>query len=138
LPISTFLDSSVLIAAYGGRSPERDLALKIINDPSDWFIVSAFLYLETLPKAVHSKRLAEVTFYNNYFDNAFLWVNDLESIVRIARDESEQHGLAAMDALHVAAAHLGKAEVLLTLERKTKPMYRSTLVRVAYLESVSG
>ena len=124
----------MLIAAHRGRSPERDLALEIINDQSRGFIVSPFLYLETLPKAVHSRREAEITFYNTYFDNAFLWVNDVESIVAIAQQESERHGLAAMDALHVAAAHLGKAEVLFTLERRSKPMHRSTLVRVAYLE----
>ena len=124
----------MLIAAHWGRSPERDLALEIVNDRSRMFIVSPFLYLETLPKAVHSRREAEITFYSTYFDNAFLWVNDVESIVAIAQQESERHGLAAMDALHVAAAHLGKAEVLFTLERRTKPMHRTTLVRVAYLE----
>jgi predicted nucleic acid-binding protein len=130
------LDSSVLIAAHRGRSPERESALKIINDSSRGFIVSPFLYLEAIPKAVHSKRTAEIIFYRTYFDKAFRWVNDVESIVRIAQQESERHGLAAMDALHVAAVHLGEAEILFTLERKTKPMHRATLVRVAYLESV--
>jgi hypothetical protein len=41
-----------------------------------------------------------------------------------------------MDALHVAAAHMGEAEVLYTLEQNTKPMHRTSLVRVAYLDPV--
>jgi predicted nucleic acid-binding protein len=49
------------------------------------------------------------------------------------REESERHGLAAMDALHVAAAHLGEAEVLYTFERNEKPMHRTTLVQVVSL-----
>ena len=63
-----------------------------------------------------------------------IWINDVESIVRIARDESEQCGLAAMDALHVAAAYLAEAEVLYTLERSQKPIHRTSLVRVVFLE----
>jgi hypothetical protein len=39
-------------------------------------------------------------------------------------------GLAAMDALHMATAHLAEAEVLYTLERSGKPIHRTSLVRV--------
>jgi hypothetical protein len=38
-----------------------------------------------------------------------------------------------MDALHLAAAHLAGADEFITTERPQKPIYRSTLVRVAYL-----
>jgi predicted nucleic acid-binding protein len=86
--------------------------------------------------AIHFKREAEITFFKAYFENADLWINDLEAMVRIAQQESERHALAAMDALHVAAAHVGKADVLIALEKKTKPMHRTSLVRVAYLEPV--
>jgi predicted nucleic acid-binding protein len=137
LPIITFLDSSVLIAAHRGQSPDRESALRIMNDSSRALIVSPFLYLETVPKAVYSNRTAEIIFYRTYFDNAFRWVNDVESVVQIALDQSERHGLAAIDALHVAAAHLGEAEVLFTLEQKTKPMHRANIVRVPYLEPIS-
>jgi predicted nucleic acid-binding protein len=133
LSIITFLDSSVLIAAHKGRPPHGESALRIINDSSRAFIVSPFLYLETVPMAIHFKKEAEIAFFKAYFEGAHLWVNDLEEMVRVAQEESERHGLAAMDALHVAAAYLGKADVFLALEKKTKPMYRTSLIRVAYL-----
>ena len=63
-------------------------------------------------------------------DNAHKRVDDVESIVQLAVVEAERCGLAAMDALHVAAAYLGEAEVLYTLERPEKPMFRTSLVRV--------
>ena len=84
--------------------------------------------------AFHFKKEAEIAFFKSYFDSAHFWVNDLEDMVRIAQEESERHGLAAMDALHVAGAYLGKADVFFALEKKTKPMHRTALVRVAYLE----
>ena len=127
----------MLIAAHKGRPPNGEAALRIINDSSRAFIVSPFLYLETVPMAIHFKNDAEIAFFKAYFDSAHLWVNDLEAMVGIAQEESERHGLAAMDALHVAAAYLGKADVLLALEKKTKPMHRTDRVRVAYLQSVS-
>ena len=83
-----------------------------------------------MPKAVYHQRQLEVEFYRTYFDSVRIWINDVESIVRIAREESELCGLAALDALHVAAAYLAEAEVLYTLERAEKPIYRTSLVRV--------
>ena len=130
----TFLDSSVLIAAHRGQSGERELALAVLKDRSRVFIASPFLYLETMPKALYFQRTSEVRFYRIYFDNVRIWINDVEAIVRIARDESERCGLAALDALHVAAAYLADAEVLLTLERKKRAMHRASLVRVVDLE----
>ena len=38
-----------------------------------------------------------------------------------------------MDALHVAAAFLQKADGLITTEKPDKPMYRTALVKVCWL-----
>ena len=133
MAVRTFLDTSVLIAAHRGKPPDREPCLAIINDPSRFFIASPFLYLETMPKAIYYQNKLEIEFYRTYFDNVRIWVNDVESMLRIARDESERCGLAGMDALHVAAASMARAEVLYTLERK-KPFHRTTLVRVVRIE----
>ena len=77
----------MLIAAHKGRSPNGESALRIINDSSRAFIVSPFLYLETVPMAIHFKNEAEIAFFKAYFDSAHFWVNDLEEIVRIAQEE---------------------------------------------------
>lgn len=126
----TFVDSNVLIAAYKGKSLE---AKGIVRDSNLWFIASDFLYLEVMPKPVYFKKWDEVGFYRTFFDSARVWIRDAEEMIRIAREESERCGLAAMDALHVAAAFLGEAEVLYTLEGKRKPMHQTSLVRVVSL-----
>jgi predicted nucleic acid-binding protein len=110
------------------------MALAIVNNRSRVFVASPFLYLEVMPKAIYFRRSSEIEFYTTYFDNVRIWINDVEAIVRIARGESERCGLAAMDALHVAAAYLAEAEALFTLERKTGGMHRASLVRVVELE----
>ena len=51
----------------------------------------------------------------------------------IAEQEARTHGLGALDALHVAAAHLMAADELVTTEGPHKPVHRTGLVRVVYL-----
>ena len=95
-------------------------------------MVSSFLYLEVGPKATFHKRRVEATFYDRFFRDA-KWVRDLEQIDEVARAEAEKHGLGAMDALHLAAAHVGGAAELITTEKRSKPIHRSSLVKVVYL-----
>ena len=134
MAILTFLDSDVLIAAHRGKPAQREPCLAILNDSGGAFVASPFVELETLPKAVYFQNALEIEFYRTYFDNVRIWINDVESIVRIAREESQRRGIAAMDALNVAAAYLAKAEVLYTMERREKPIYRTSLVRVVRVE----
>ncbi len=130
MAIRTFLDTCVLIAAHRGKPALREPSLAIVNEHARFFIASPFLYLEAMPKAIYHQNKLESEFYKAYFDKVLIWINDVESIVRIARNESEKCGLGAMDALHVAAAYMAEAEVLYTLERSEKPIHRTTLVRV--------
>jgi hypothetical protein len=44
--------------------------------------------------------------------------------------EAVRHGIAVVDALHVAAAHLSRCVALVTTEKPTKPMFRTGLVKV--------
>ncbi len=105
-----------------------------MNEHARAFSASPFLYLETMPKAIYHKNGLEIEFYRAYFDKALIWINDVESIVSVARSESEQCGLSAIDALHVAAAYLAEAQVLYTLEHREKPIHRTSLVRVVSIE----
>ncbi len=41
-----------------------------------------------------------------------------------------------MDALHIASAQVMSAVDFITVERKSKPLYRTTLVRVLFLDDV--
>lgn len=135
MPILTFLDANVLFAAHRGNPNVRDRALALLSQPERHFIASPFLRLEVMPKAVYHRNTSEVDFYQAYFDNVRVWVNDVDSIVRLATEESERCGINAMDALHVAAAHLAEANVLVTIEGREKPIYRTSLVQVVCLEA---
>jgi predicted nucleic acid-binding protein len=84
-----------------------------------------------VPKAVYHKKRLEKSFYDEYF-RAAEWIRDLERIEALAQTEAARSGLAAMDALHVAAAHLAEADEFITTERAGKPIYRSSVIRAIY------
>jgi len=130
--IRTFLDSGVLLAAVRSAGPDRERALRLLEDSERTFITSPFVHLELVPKAVYHKKRLELRFYEEYF-RAAEWCRDLEGIAAVAEREAAKSGLSAMDALHVAAAHLAAADEFITTERPEKPLFRTKLVRVSYL-----
>jgi predicted nucleic acid-binding protein len=130
--VRTFLDSGVLLAAARSVSRDRERALQILEDSGRTFLTSPFVHLELVPKAIFHKKRLEKAFYDEYF-NAAEWFRDLDKIEATARTEAAKSGLAAMDALHLAAAHLSGADEFITTERPEKPMYRSSLVKIVYL-----
>jgi predicted nucleic acid-binding protein len=47
-----------------------------------------------------------------------------QGLVSEASEQAQRAGLAAMDALHVAAARAGEAAEFITVERPGKPLFR--------------
>ena len=140
----TFLDSGVLIAAARGNMAQSLAALRILSDRDLRFAAalryrefasSAFIQLETLPKATYHNQQAEVRFYESFFSNVTLWATELEQIVQTGNRIASTYGLAAMDALHLAAALTVDAEEFVTTEKTTKPMHRVTEIRVVSIAS---
>lgn len=82
--------------------------------------------LEVLPKARYHKRRGEVAFYETYFRGLgrSRLVPLARSLVRVAMTEAEKWGLAAVDALHVAAAREARCVEFITTERAEKPLFR--------------
>ena len=113
----TFLDAGVLIAGARGEDADRERALQILADSGRSFVASSFLFLEVAAKATFNKRLVESAFYDRFFRDA-KWVPEFERVDAVARSEAEKHGLGAMDALHLAAAHVGGAIAALTLPQQ--------------------
>lgn len=134
--LRTFLDAGVLVDAARGRAPQAEVALRVLDDPAREFIASPFLRLELLPKAVYHRNNVEVRFYSRYLRNAGFWADDLSAILETATREANHSGLNALDALHVAAAHLMGADELITTEKPAKPIHRNRLVRTVWLYSV--
>ena len=95
-------------------------------------MTSPFVHLELIPKAVYHKKRLERSFYDEYF-RAAEWIRDLNHIEEIAQAKAAKSGLAAMNALYVAAAHLAGTHEFVTTERPGKPIYRSSLIRAVYL-----
>jgi hypothetical protein len=53
--------------------------------------------------------------------------------VELAQKECAKSGINAMDGLHVAAAHLLRADEFVTTEKPARSIYRSALVKIVYL-----
>ena len=132
--IRTFLDSGVLIAAARLLDPDGERALKFLDDPNRLFLTSPFVHLEVVPKAIFFRKRMERSFYDTYFKNA-VWFREVDKIEVAARTEAARAGLGAMDALHLAAAHLSRADEFITTEKPNKAIHRFSLVKVVYLFS---
>jgi predicted nucleic acid-binding protein len=118
-PERTYLDSCLLIAAFMGKGEVGRRAMKILDDPKRHFVVSDAVRLEVPPKPRHEKRTEELTFYDAIFQEA----ENVEALAN-AQTLAERYGLSAMDAVHIALALHAKADVLVTKESPTKPMFR--------------
>lgn len=129
----TFIDSGVLITASQGTEDLSNRAIKAITSVDREYASSQFIKLEILPKALYHSQSNEVEFYQTFFSAVTYWADDLEKIVDNSFKIASEYGLAAMDALHIAAAISVEAEEFITTEKLTKPMYRVTDLRVVYL-----
>jgi predicted nucleic acid-binding protein len=130
--IRTFFDSGVLIAAARSLDPDGERAIQLLEEPNRIFLTSPFVHLEVVPKAIFFKKRLEQSFYDHYFRNA-LWFREVGKIEAAAQTEAAHSGLSAMDALHLAAAHLSHADEFVTTEKPNRAIHRSGLVKVVYL-----
>jgi predicted nucleic acid-binding protein len=119
--IRTYLDAGVLIAAARGNAAIALRALEVLDDPNREFASSIFLKLEVLPKATYHRNVAEAEFYQAFFDTVVYWADALDSVTAEAFKEACGLGLAALDALHVAAAVSVGAAELVTTEKPENP-----------------
>jgi predicted nucleic acid-binding protein len=120
----TFLDAGVLIAAARGTGIIPVRAHALLDDPERSFITSEYIRMEVLPKALYYRRNQEVLVYEMFFSRAVQIVPSSSSLIRQAYTDACTFGLAALDALHVAAAKFSGAEEFITTERSTKPLFR--------------
>jgi predicted nucleic acid-binding protein len=123
-PTRTFIDSSVLIAAWRGNLNLRMKALTVLSDPQREFISSPFVRLEVRPKAVFHKNQTETAFYDAFFTSVREWIDPYKKLIVEAESVGEKFGLNGMDALHIAAALLSQADEFITAERPTSPFSR--------------
>ncbi|RUT07717.1 hypothetical protein DSM106972_019770 [Dulcicalothrix desertica PCC 7102] len=130
-----YIDSGVLLSATDGTSRIAEKALQVLGDSNRKFASSQFVKLEVIPKAVYNKQTEESEFYEEFFSDVTYWARDLEQVVQDAYNIGCNYGLAAMDALHIAAALSVDADEFITTEKPTKPMFRVTSIRVTSIFS---
>jgi predicted nucleic acid-binding protein len=123
MPKRTYVDTSVLIAAFKGDDDLARRALAVLDDPDRTVVVSDAVRLEAMPKARYFKNATEIEFYESLFSQAenIAWN---AGALQVALEIAEQHGIAAMDAIHVAHAELAGVAEIVTAEKSTKPMFR--------------
>lgn len=119
----TYIDTCLLLAAFKGEGELGQRALSVLDDPERVLVVSDPVRLEALPKALYHKQQQEVKFYETVFSQAenIAWN---ESALRQAHTIAEHHGVAAMDAIHVAHAIAAGVDEFASAEKPTKPMFR--------------
>lgn len=132
--LSTFVDSGVLITAARSRDLTLQArALQTILDPQREFASSVFVQLEVLPKATWVGNQSEQALYQHFFQNVWHWPADTDAVITQAQIEANAYGLGAMDALHIAAAVLLKADELVTIEKLGKAIHRTKSIKVVTL-----
>jgi predicted nucleic acid-binding protein len=135
--LSTFLDAGVLLTAWRGQPVDADAAIALMEDPQRAFVTSQLVKLELIPKAAHFKQSAELNFYNVHFDAAIGEEPLSKELGKSADKLASKYGLAAVDALHIAAAIRQGAREFITTESPSKPLYRVTEISVKSLRSVA-
>ena len=125
MPKRTYIDANLLIAAFRGEGELGRCALEILDDPDRVLVTSDAVSLEVLPKPRYEKRQHEIDFYNAVLNQAehLKWHT---ATLHRAHDLAEKHGIAAMDAIHVATALDADVDEFATAEKSTKPMFRVT------------
>jgi predicted nucleic acid-binding protein len=128
--VIVYVDSGVLIAAFRGDPEVARPAFEILDDRHTEFASSIFVKLELLPKAAYNGFAVETRFYQAFFARVAHWATPTEVLLDQALDLARNHGLSAMDALHLAAARSVSADELVTTELPTKPLFRAGGVKV--------
>lgn len=93
-------------------------------------MTSDYVRLDLIPHATFNKRLDEVAFYETFFSTAIRHIPTSPSLLSLAMELGCKTGVTGIDAIHVACAIFAGAEELITAERRTKPIYRTTAVKI--------
>jgi predicted nucleic acid-binding protein len=128
--LRTYIDSGVLIWAAQGVSRNAEVALRFVGDPMREYVTSDYIRLELIPKATFHKNHAELEFYETFFRANIRCIPTSESLIQSAMEEGCNTGISGIDALHVACAVFAGAEEFITTEKITKPIHRTTLIKV--------
>ena len=133
--IRTFADSCVYLAAFRNDALFGQAAQALLLRAPGLLICSDYLRLEIVPKAFFHRNLMELRFYESTLDRCLLVPNS-PHLQTTALQLACEYGLAAGDATLIAAAVLGSADVFITTEKPSKPMFRVKELKVRHILDV--
>jgi hypothetical protein len=130
----TYLDASILIAAFRGKQSVDRRAFEVLDDPDRRFVVSDFLRLEVLPKPTFHNRQEEIEFMEQILRNA----EDVPAspdLTAKAIELAGKYDMTPVDSLHASAAVAAEVEEMVTLEKPNKPICRVSEVKVVSISA---
>lgn len=133
----TYVDASLLIAAFRGDEDTSRRAMGVLDDPNRRLVVSDYLRLEVLPKPSFHRREDEVKFMNDILENASENVLSDPTLTSIAIDLASRYDLKPIDALHAGAAVKSRVDEFVTMERPTSPLCKIKEINVVSLHPQS-
>lgn len=122
----TYIDTGVLITALRGTKESADLAISYLNDPLRDYITSDYVKVELLPKCRYHRNVDEEKFYLEFFEKSTIFVPSSDDLLALAIEIGGKTGVSGMDAIHVACAVVAQAQELITGEKITKPIHRTS------------
>jgi predicted nucleic acid-binding protein len=120
---TTYPDANVILNVFSEDKTRAQRARAILKDTTRRFVLSDYVWLETLPKTLYNKQYDQIAYITDIFRRAE-FVPACDAIIAKAKELAACYGLAGMDALHVACAIAGHADELVTFEKPTKPFFR--------------
>lgn len=133
----TYVDASLLIAAFRGDEDTSRRAMGVLDDPNRRLVVSDYLRLEVLPKPSFHRREDEVKFMNDILENASENVPSDPTLTAIAIELASRYDLKPIDALHAGAAVKSRVDEFVTMERPTSPLCKIKEIIVVSLHHQS-
>lgn len=133
MTILDYLDSSVLISGSVENPLYAEKLLTLLSETDRKFVASDWLRLEVLPKPTHNKQNHSVLFLETYLANCALEIGFSGELVKNAYDLACVYGLSGFDALHIASAIKANANEFITVEKRTKLMYKIQEIEVVHL-----
>jgi hypothetical protein len=109
-----------------------------MEDGSREFCTAQLVRLELLPKPAFFKQKLETEFYSTYFAQVKYEEPLSEALGNEALALASAHGVAAADALNLAAALRLGAEEFITSEKPGKPMFSVPKISVISLHSLKN
>ena len=134
--IKTYIDSGVLIAAARGNGRLYERAIAVLRDTAAReFVSSDYVKMETIPKPTYFGRQAELKFYDAFFSTVSVWFNFDVTHMEQGLIEACQSGLQALDSVHIVLAFLSGCDELVTTEKPTSAIHRTTLIRTVSIDT---